>query len=73
MLEQFSADKLFLCGAGCDPDFGVSCTNLKETMSNRAMLRAAREIIVVADASKFTKRSVSLIALFRRSISSSAM
>ncbi len=64
MLEQFSADKLFLCGAGCDPDFGVSGTNLDETMANRAMLRAAREIIVVADSSKFSKRSMSLIASF---------
>ena len=64
MLEQFSADKLFLCGAGCDPEFGVSGTNLEETMANRAMLRAAREIIVVADASKFSRRSMSLIASF---------
>lgn len=64
MLEQFAADKLFLCGAGCDPEFGVSGTNLDETMANRAMLRAAREIIVVADSSKFTKRSMSLIASF---------
>ncbi len=64
MLEQFSADKLFLCGAGCDPDFGVSGTNLDETMANRAMLRAAREIIVVADSSKFIKRSMSLITTF---------
>ncbi len=64
MLEQFSADKLFMGGAGCDPDFGVSGTNLEETMANRAMLRAAREIIVVADASKFLKRSMSLIASF---------
>ena len=64
MLEQFSADKLFLSGAGCDPDFGVSGTNLEETMANRAMLRAAREIIVVADSSKFTRRSMSLIATF---------
>ncbi len=64
MLEHFSADKLFLSGAGCDPDFGVSGTNLEETNTNRAMLRAAREIIVVADASKFTRRSMSLIASF---------
>ncbi len=64
MFEQFSADKLFLCGAGCDPAFGVSGTNLEETMANRAMLRAAREIILVADTSKFTRRSMSLIATF---------
>src|ERR1035438_5762274 len=39
MFEQFSADKLFLSGAGCDLDFGVSGANLEETMVNRAMLR----------------------------------
>jgi len=64
MFEQFSADKLFLSGAGCDLDFGVSGANLEETMVNRAMLRIAREIILVADASKFSKRSMSRIALF---------
>lgn len=64
MFEQFSADKLFLGGAGCDPDFGVSGANLEETMVNRAMLRISREIILVADASKFSKRSMSRIAQF---------
>jgi DeoR/GlpR family transcriptional regulator of sugar metabolism len=64
MLEQFSADKLFLSGAGCDLDFGVSGANLEETMVNRAMIRIAREIILVADSSKFSKRSMSRIALF---------
>jgi DeoR/GlpR family transcriptional regulator of sugar metabolism len=64
MFEQFSADKLFLSGAGCDPDFGVSGANLEETMVNRAMVRIAREIILVADASKFSKRSMVRIAPF---------
>jgi len=64
MFDQFSADKLFLSGAGCDLDFGVSGANLEETMVNRAMLRIAREIILVADSSKFSKRSMSRIAPF---------
>ena len=64
MLDEFSADKLFLSGAGCEPDFGVSGANLEETMVNRAMLRISREIILVADASKFSKRSMSRIAPF---------
>lgn len=64
MFEQFSADKLFLSGAGCDLEFGVSGANLEETMVNRAMMRIAREIILVADASKFSKRSMSRIAPF---------
>lgn len=64
MFDQFSADKLFLSGAGCDLEFGVSGANLEETMVNRAMMRIAREIILVADATKFTKRSMSRIAPF---------
>jgi DeoR family transcriptional regulator of aga operon len=64
MFDQFSADKLFLGGAGCDLEFGVSGANLEETMVNRAMIRIAREIILVADASKFSKRSMSRIAPF---------
>lgn len=64
MLEQFSADKMFLSGAGCDLDFGVSGANLEETMLGRIMLRISREIVLVADASKFSKRSMSRIAPF---------
>jgi len=64
MFDQFSADKLFLSGTGCDLDFGVSGANLEETMVNRAMLRISREIILVADSSKFSKRSMSRIAPF---------
>ncbi len=64
MLDQFSADKLFLSGAGCDPDFGISGAYVEETMVNRAMMRISREIILVADASKFTKRSMARIAPF---------
>jgi len=54
----------FMSGAGCDLDFGVSGPNLEETMVNRAMLRISREIILVGDASKFSKRSMSRITHF---------
>lgn len=64
MFEKFSADKMFLSGAGCDLDFGVSGANLEETMVNQAMLRISREIILVADASKFSKRSMARITHF---------
>jgi DeoR/GlpR family transcriptional regulator of sugar metabolism len=64
MVDQFSADKMFLSGTGCDLDFGVSGANLEEAMVNRAMLRISREIILVADASKFSKRSMSRIVAF---------
>jgi DeoR/GlpR family transcriptional regulator of sugar metabolism len=51
---RVGADKAFLSGAGCDPDFGVSGANLD----------IAREIILVADASKFSKGSMVRIASF---------
>jgi len=64
MLSHLFADKLFMGGAACDPDFGVSGANLEEAMVNKAMLGCARETILVADASKFDKRSMSRIATF---------
>jgi DeoR family transcriptional regulator of aga operon len=64
MLAEFAADKMFLSGAGCDIDFGVSGGNLEETMVNRAMLSISREIILVADSSKFSRRSMARIAPF---------
>ena len=64
MLSQLAADKLFMSGAGCDPEFGISGSNLEEAMLNKAMLRIARQVILVADASKFDKRSMSRIASF---------
>jgi DeoR family transcriptional regulator of aga operon len=64
VFDQFSADKLFLGGAGCDLEFGVSGAYLEETMVNRAMVKISREIILVADSSKFSKRSMSRIAPF---------
>ncbi len=64
MLGEFSADKMFLSGAGCDIEFGVSGGNLEETMVNRAMLSISREIILVADSSKFSRRSMARIAPF---------
>jgi DeoR family transcriptional regulator, aga operon transcriptional repressor len=64
MFAQFSADKMFLSGAGCDLDFGVSGANFEETLVNQAMLRISREIILVADASKFSKRSMARITHF---------
>ena len=64
MLQQFSADKLFLGAAGCDPEFGASTPNPDEALVNQAMVRIAREVILVADSSKFDKRSLSRIAPF---------
>lgn len=61
MLEQLFADKLFLGVDAFDLDFGLSTPNLEESVVNQAMARIAKEKILVADSSKFGKRSLSRI------------
>ena len=61
MLEHLSADRLFLGAAACDPDFGPSTPDLEESLVNQAMVKIAREVVLVADSTKFTKRSMSRI------------
>lgn len=62
MLRQLSADKLFLAVDAFDLDFGLSTPNLEESQVNQAMVRIAKETILVADSSKFGKRRLSRIA-----------
>ncbi len=61
MLRQLSADKLFLAVDAFDLDFGLSTPNPEESKVNQAMVQIAREKILVADSSKFGKRSLSRI------------
>jgi DeoR family transcriptional regulator of aga operon len=61
MLEQFSADKLFIGADACDLDFGLTTPNLEESQVNQAMVRIVKERILVADSSKFGKRSLARI------------
>jgi DeoR family transcriptional regulator of aga operon len=61
MLGQLSADKLFLAVDAFDLDFGLSTPNPEESKVNQAMVQIATETIMVADSSKFGKRSLSRI------------
>ncbi len=61
MLRQLSADKLFLAVDAFDLDFGLSTPNPEESKVNQEMVRIAKERILVADSSKFGKRSLSHI------------
>lgn len=63
MLEQFSADKLFLGAVACDLHFGICTPNMAEGRVNQAMIRIAREKILVADSSKFLRRSLCRIVM----------
>lgn len=61
-LRGMRADKLFLAATGISIGFGLSHTNLAEVAAKQAMLRAAREVILLADNTKFGQESVMQIA-----------
>jgi DeoR family transcriptional regulator, aga operon transcriptional repressor len=65
MLKHFYVDKLFLAGDGLDLEFGLSTPNLDEARVNQVMAAGARETILVADSSKFGRRSLSRIVHVR--------
>jgi DeoR family transcriptional regulator, aga operon transcriptional repressor len=62
MLAQFSADKVFIGAYACHPEFGLSAPNPDEARVNQAMMKIAREKILVADSSKFAKSSLIRVA-----------
>jgi DeoR/GlpR family transcriptional regulator of sugar metabolism len=62
-IRQFNVDKLILNAASIDVDRGLVCTVEPVNASiARAMMEVSRRVIVVADNSKFTKSSMSVVA-----------
>jgi DeoR family transcriptional regulator, aga operon transcriptional repressor len=61
MLQDLHADHLFLGVDGLHPDVGYCTPDILEAQLNALMIRISNEVTVVADASKFGKRSLSLI------------
>jgi DeoR family transcriptional regulator of aga operon len=52
-LEGYVFDKLFLGADGCDPEFGVSTHDEADARLNQKMCGQARQVILLADGSKF--------------------
>jgi len=61
-LRDLRADKLFIMVSGVALSFGLSHTNVSEVSIKQAMLRSAREIILLADHTFFEQESVIQIA-----------
>ena len=61
VLDNISCSKLFLGVDGIDYDYGLSTTNLEEAQLNQKMLASAQKVIVLADSSKFGKKSFAKI------------
>lgn len=62
VLREMRADKLFLEVAGVTLDFGLSDTHLADVAMKQAMVKAAREVILLADHTKFGQESVAQVA-----------
>jgi len=61
-LRSLHADRLFLGVDGLDPEIGLMTPDLHEAQLNAIMIQVSREVVVVADSTKFHRRSLSVIA-----------
>lgn len=61
MVRDLHADHFFLAVDGLDINVGFTTPDILEAQLNTLMMKAAREVTVVADASKFGRRSLSVI------------
>jgi DeoR family transcriptional regulator of aga operon len=61
-LTSLNADRVFLGVDGIDPEVGLTTPDVLEAQLSALMIRVSREVVVVADSSKFMERSLSVIA-----------
>jgi DeoR/GlpR family transcriptional regulator of sugar metabolism len=61
-LRELRADKLFLQVAGITLDFGLSHTHISEVTMKQAMIRSARQVILLADHTLFQQESTVQVA-----------
>jgi DeoR family transcriptional regulator, aga operon transcriptional repressor len=64
--KNFFVDKVFLGVDGFDTLHGISTPNIEEASLNQIMIDVAREVIVVADSSKFLRKSLAFICKLDR-------
>ena len=62
MVRGLNADRLFLGVDGLDLEIGLMTPDVLEAQLNAMLIRVSREVNVVTDSSKFSRRSLSVIA-----------
>jgi len=60
--EGFRVDQLFLAVGGIDAEAGLTEYSWDDAIVKQAMIRSAKQVIVVADASKFGKVAFAVVA-----------
>lgn len=61
MMSSLHADHLFLGAVGVDAEVGPTTIDILEAQLNSRMVRAAREVTLIADSSKLGRRSLAVI------------
>ena len=61
-LPSLDPDVLDCLSDVLDPEIGLMTPDVLEAKLNAVMIEIAREVVVVADSSKFQRRSISVIA-----------
>jgi DeoR/GlpR family transcriptional regulator of sugar metabolism len=64
-MHSLHADHCFLSTVGLDTEVGLTTLDIMEAQLNRRMIESSAEVTVLADSSKFGRRSLSLIADWR--------
>lgn len=63
-LKQFHVDRVFLGIAGISAETGLTEYNMEDATVKRAMVESAKEVVVLADASKFGKTALCEVGTF---------
>jgi DeoR family transcriptional regulator of aga operon len=61
-MRSLHADHCFMSTVGLDVEFGLTTLDIMEAQLNRRMIEAATQVTVLADSSKFGRRSLCLIS-----------
>lgn len=65
-MKNFFVDKVFLGVDGFDTRHGIFTPNIEEASLNQLMINNAKQVILVADSSKFQRRSLAFICALDR-------
>jgi len=65
-MENLRADKLFMGSSAIHVDYGLSAENLSEARSDQTLMAATREVIVLADHTKFGRVATVRVAALER-------
>ena len=61
-LSEVRADKVFMGARGVSLEHGLTNDYLQETMTDRAILRIGREVVIVADHTKINRVATAFLA-----------